>query len=93
MTIYGDFHTHTVFSHGKGTMEENVQAAIDRGLSAVAITDHGLSHFAYGISKRELQAYLSEVDRLRDCYADRIRGQRPRGWGTAGLPLQSIAHR
>jgi putative hydrolase len=73
MTIYGDLHTHTVFSHGKGTMEENVLAALDRGLSAVAVTDHGLSHFAYGISKRELNDYLAEVDRLREKYAGRIR--------------------
>ena len=41
-----DYHTHTVFSHGKGTIEDNVKAAIDAGLKAVAISDHGPGHLS-----------------------------------------------
>jgi Histidinol phosphatase and related hydrolases of the PHP family len=40
--IIGDFHTHTVASqHAYGTIKEMVDISRERGLSAVAITDHG----------------------------------------------------
>ncbi len=41
MHIFADFHTHTLYSHGKGTVEENLLAAKARGLELVGITDHG----------------------------------------------------
>ena len=31
MIITADYHTHTNYSHGKGTPEENVLAAIEKG--------------------------------------------------------------
>ena len=37
-----DFHTHTVFSHGKGTIEQNVMRAREIGLAAIAISDLSL---------------------------------------------------
>ena len=35
-----DLHTHSIFSDGTFTPEETIDAAIDEGLSAVALTDH-----------------------------------------------------
>jgi predicted metal-dependent phosphoesterase TrpH len=35
-----DLHSHTVASDGKNTPTENVQLAIEKGLKAIAITDH-----------------------------------------------------
>ena len=54
MQLTADYHTHTVFSHGKGTIEDNVKAARDAGLKEVGITDHGFSHPAFGLTKRKL---------------------------------------
>ena len=34
-----DLHTHTTYSHGKGSVEDNVRAAMNRGLSYIAISD------------------------------------------------------
>lgn len=49
-----DFHTHTVYSHGSGTIADNAVAAKAKGLKAIAITDHGFNHPAYGMRRRKL---------------------------------------
>lgn len=51
-----DLHTHSIFSDGTFTPEELIDAAIERGLSALALTDHntvsGLDRFlSYGTGK------------------------------------------
>lgn len=74
--IAGDFHTHTVHSpgiirsHGIGTVEDNVKAAIDRGLKAVAISDHGMAHPFYGV--RDVQKYLHDIEDVRSRYSGQI---------------------
>lgn len=54
MRLTADYHTHTVFSHGKGTIRDNVQAARDLGLKEIGITDHGFAHPAFGLTKRKI---------------------------------------
>ena len=68
--IAGDFHTHTKHSHGTGTVEDNVRAAIDRGLKAVAISDHGTAHPFYGI--RNMDRYLHDIEEMRAKYDSQI---------------------
>ena len=46
MILTADYHTHTPYSHGKNTVEENVARAKEIGLKQIAITDHGFSHVA-----------------------------------------------
>lgn len=70
--IFADYHTHTAYSHGAGTPEENVQAAIQRGLSAVAISEHGPGHLFYGVGGERLLSLRREVDRLARAYAGQI---------------------
>lgn len=70
MRIFADYHTHTLYSHGKGTIESNVEAARRKGLAEVAITDHGPGHFLYGVSPKGLLRMRDEVDRLNDKYRD-----------------------
>lgn len=43
MKIIADLHTHTVAStHAYSTLQEMVTAASEMGLSAIAVTDHGV---------------------------------------------------
>ncbi len=66
-----DYHTHTVYSHhnhGKGTIEENVQAAVKAGLSGLAVTDHGPGHRFYGVRREDFPLMRREIDRLKEIY-------------------------
>lgn len=60
-----DYHTHTVFSHGTGTIEENVLVAIEKGLTGIAITDHGPGHLTYGIKRENISVMRAEIERLK----------------------------
>ncbi len=42
---FADFHTHTVFSDGKNTVREMIDAAREQGLLALGISDHSLTPF------------------------------------------------
>lgn len=68
MPVLGDYHTHTVFSHGHGSIEDNVKAAINVGLKEIAITDHGFWHHFYGVRRMDLDGMIAEVKRLRAVY-------------------------
>ena len=63
-----DIHTHTVFSHGKGSIEDNVKAALARGLSTIGIADHGPGHLFYGVKRESFPVMKEEIERLRKVY-------------------------
>lgn len=73
MIITADYHTHTRFSHGRGTVEDNVRAAIARGMKEVAITDHGLNHVVFGLRRRKLANLREQIDEMNERYAGTIR--------------------
>ena len=47
----GDYHTHTTFSDGKGSVMENALAAKEKGLEELAVTDHGFHILTMGYKK------------------------------------------
>lgn len=55
MILTADYHTHTKYSHGKGTVLQNALAAKEKGLKEIGITDHGFSHPAFGLRARKLK--------------------------------------
>lgn len=44
MRVFADYHTHTKYSHGKGTVLDNTARAHVLGLEEIAISDHGPAH-------------------------------------------------
>lgn len=70
-----NLHTHTTFSDGGMSAEEVVRAAIEGGLTHVAVTDHfettklppGLA-----VTPRRFDAYVDEIRELGEKYSGRI---------------------
>jgi putative hydrolase len=64
-----DYHTHTRYSHGKGAIEDNIKAALNKGLSGIAVSDHGPGHLLYGIDRAKILEARDEIERLKKIYA------------------------
>ena len=60
MILTADYHTHTPYSHGENTIAENVEQAVKLGLKEIAISDHGFTHLAYGIRRKEVDSFMAE---------------------------------
>lgn len=70
MRLVEDFHTHTYFSHGKGSIEDNVRVAREKGLERIAISDHGPGHLGFGIKRKDLPVMRAEIEKLNKKYND-----------------------
>lgn len=68
MKLIYDLHTHTIFSHGTGTIEDNVRIAKEKGLKEIGITDHGFEHGLYAVNRKKLPQMRIECDRLSKKY-------------------------
>ena len=67
MRLLADYHTHTLYSHGKGKVEDNARVAQERGLKEVAITDHGPAHPLVGVRSLEsLKKIKEDIVECRD---------------------------
>ncbi len=62
MILSSDYHTHTVYSHGKGTVMENALVAKEKGLKELGISDHGFSHPAFGLRARKVPKLRNDCD-------------------------------
>lgn len=71
MRLTKEIHCHTVYSHGTGTIEENVIAAVKKGVSEITISEHGPGH--YYARKNTVDTYRemkNEILRLREKYPE-----------------------
>ncbi len=72
MKLNADYHTHTLHSHGSGSVADNVEAALQAGLSAVGIADHSVSHALYGVKRSRVGYYLDCIAQAKESYTGRI---------------------
>ena len=65
--IQGDLHMHTTATDGKASLREMVEAAKQRGLKYVAITDHSQRvSMARGLDPERLREQWQEIDELNE---------------------------
>jgi DNA polymerase (family 10) len=65
--LRGDLHCHTTLSDGRQTLEQMVEAAIERGWEYLAVTDHSASHgFGNHVTPQMLEARIDEIAALNE---------------------------
>ena len=69
------YHTHSVYSDGKNTLEEMVEAAIENGCEEIGFSDHAPMEFECDWSARaeSIDDYKKEISRLREKYRGKIK--------------------
>ena len=69
---YSNLHTHSVFSDGKHSLEENVRSAIEKGMCSLGFSDHSFTpcDTSYCMDLTRYAACRQEIDRLKAAYGD-----------------------
>jgi DNA polymerase (family 10) len=71
--IVAELHAHTTASDGHLSIDELVDAARDRGLKSIAITDHSVSSVqANGLSADRLLRHIDAIHAARDRHGDML---------------------
>lgn len=63
-----NYHTHSTYTDGKNTLEEMILAAIERGFSAIGLSDHGYTDFDLRYCIKDTEGYLKELRALKEKY-------------------------
>ncbi|MGM0502881.1 MAG: PHP domain-containing protein, partial [Bacillota bacterium] len=74
MQLIADYHTHTYYSHGQGSIAENIEVARAKGLKEIAIADHGPRSYSFrqfGVKEADtLLEIKRKIDRYNEVYSD-----------------------
>ncbi len=68
--VVADYHTHTIYSDGKGTIEDNIKSAIEKELEIIGISDHGYKHMGFGVKYNLFETMRNEIDTMKDKYPE-----------------------
>lgn len=84
LNIIADYHTHTniprghivllrdiIRTHAKGSIIQNAEAAIKRGLKEIAITDHGYRHVMFGMKIDQYKEVRMKIDEINNHYHEK----------------------
>jgi len=69
-----NYHTHTIYSDGKNTVEEMIQSALTKGFTSLGFSDHGFTWFdqSYCVSREGEIAYRKEIETAKTKYKGTI---------------------
>ena len=70
--LVADYHTHTYYSHGRGSIECNVRHGLAMGLKRIALTDHGFAQPLMGMTGEKLTQMRRIIDGLNRKYQGQI---------------------
>lgn len=68
LNITADYHSHTTYSHGKGSIADNAKAASQKGLEYLAITDHAVRHPFIGVSPKKFDLMRGDMQKVQENY-------------------------
>jgi len=72
-TIRSNLHTHTKFSDGRSTLDENVKAAVEAGFLSLGISDHTyVEGVDFGIHADKTEDYVRSVRSAANEYKDKL---------------------
>ncbi len=66
-----DFHVHSMYSDGRGSIEEIAKKAKERGLRVIAIADHSIEH-PLGLDEGKARRRKQEIELCQDRFGLRI---------------------
>lgn len=66
--MFYDLHTHTTYSHGKGSVEDNVREAFNQNMEFFAISDHGPGHLFYGVNRGDFVNMRNDIEKMNVKY-------------------------
>lgn len=71
---YSNLHTHTTFSDGKHSLEENVLSAIEKNMLSLGFSDHSYTgcDTSYCTDQASYSEYLETIRQLKQIYSEQI---------------------
>ncbi len=72
--IFQNLHTHTIFSDGKNTPDEMIEAAIEKGFDVLGFSDHSPMPFpcSWNVPLARIPEYRETIRSLAERYRDKI---------------------
>lgn len=70
IVLTADYHSHTTYSHGKGSIADNAKSASQKGLECLAITDHAVRHPIVGVSPKKFDIMRKDIENVQKSYPD-----------------------
>ncbi|OYT17555.1 MAG: hypothetical protein B7C24_02150 [Bacteroidetes bacterium 4572_77] len=72
--ILSNYHTHTIYSDGKESLDNTIKKAISLGFHSLGISDHAPVLFPsnYSIKTEKFDAYIAEINQLKKHYKSQI---------------------
>jgi len=65
MKFYGDYHTHTRYSHAVGTVRQSAESAIAKGLKELGISDHGYNNASLSLTRKKAVRQRAEIESIK----------------------------
>ncbi len=71
---YSNLHTHSTFSDGKHSLEENVLSAIEKNMLSLGFSDHSYTacDTSYCMKQEDYEGYLQSIRQLKEKYSNQI---------------------